>query len=52
MHLAVAHILVECADHGGGMNIWDVVLHTAEPLYVLVQGLAVLLGGVTCKSLA
>ena len=43
-HLAVAHILVECTDHGGRMNIRDVVLHSAEPLDVLVQVFSFLLG--------
>ena len=41
MHLAVAHILMECADNSGGMNIWDV---TAEPLYVLAQVFTFFLG--------
>ena len=44
---------MECTDDSGGMNIWDVVLHMAEPLYVLAQGLAVLLGDdmqVTCLA--
>ena len=43
-HLAVAHVLMERADHGGGMNIGDVVLHPAESLDVLVQGFPFLLG--------
>ena len=43
-HLAVTHILMECADHGGRMNIWDVVLHLAEPLYLLAQVFTFLLG--------
>ena len=44
MHLAVVHILMECADHHGGMNIWDVVLHPAEPLYVIARVFAFFLG--------
>ena len=44
MHLAVADILMERADHSGRMNIWDVVLHPAEPLYVLAQVFTFLLG--------
>ena len=44
MHLVVAHILVECTDHNGGMNIGDVVLHPAEPLDVLAQVFPFLLG--------
>ena len=35
---------MECADHGGRVNIWDVVLHSAEPLYVLAQVYTFLLG--------
>ena len=35
---------MERANHGGGMNIGDVVLHPAEPLYVLAQGFTFLLG--------
>ena len=35
---------MECADHSGGMNIGDVVLHPAESLDVLSQGLPFLLG--------
>ena len=35
---------MERVDHGGGMNIGDVVLHPAESLDVLVQGLPFLLG--------
>ena len=44
MHLAVAYILVECTNHGGRMDVWDVVLHSAEPLDVLAQLLSFLLG--------
>ena len=44
-HLVVAHILMECTDHGGRMNIWDVILHSAEPLDVLAQVFSFLLGG-------
>ena len=43
-HLAIAHVLVECANHSGGMNVGVVVLHPAESLDVLVQGLPFLLG--------
>ena len=35
---------MERADHSGGMNVGDVVLHPAEPLYVLAQGFTFLLG--------
>ena len=35
---------MECADHGSGMNIWDVVLYRAEPLYVLARVFTFLLG--------
>ena len=35
---------MEHTDHGGGMNIGDVVLHPAEPLDVLAQGFPFLLG--------
>ena len=32
------------ADYRGRVDIWDVVLYTAESLNVLVQGLSFLLG--------
>ena len=35
---------MERADHRGRVNVWDVVLHTAESLNVLAQGLSFLLG--------
>ena len=35
---------MERADHRGRVDVWDVVLHTAESLNVLVQGLSFLLG--------
>ena len=35
---------MECADDGGGVNVRDVVLHSAEPLYVRVQAFAFFLG--------
>ena len=35
---------MERTDDSGGMNVWDVVLHTAESLNVLAQGLSFLLG--------
>ena len=35
---------MERADDRGRMDIWDVVLYTAEPLNVLAQGLSFLLG--------
>ena len=35
---------MEHANHDGGMNIEDVVLHPAEPLYVLAQVFTFLLG--------
>ena len=43
-HLASVHVLVERANHSGGMNVGDVVLHPAESLDVLAQGLPFLLG--------
>ena len=43
-HIAVAHVLMERADHDGGMNVGDIVLHLAEPLDVLAQGFPFLLG--------
>ena len=33
-----------CADDRGRVDIWDVVLYTAESLNVLAQGLSFLLG--------
>ena len=44
MQLAIAHLLLEHADDGGGMNIGDAVLHTVESLYVLAQVFAIPLG--------
>ena len=44
-HLAVAHVLMKRADDSDRMNVWDVVPHMAESLYVLAQGFTVLLGG-------
>ena len=35
---------MERADDRGRVNIWDVVLYTAESLNVLAQGLSFLLG--------
>ena len=35
---------MERADHGGGMNVGDVVLHPAESLDVLAQVFPFLLG--------
>ena len=35
---------MERADHRGMVDVWDVVLHTAESLNVLAQGLSFLLG--------
>ena len=35
---------MERADHRGRVDVWDVVLHTAESLNVLAQGLSFLLG--------
>ena len=35
---------MERADHHGRVDVWDVVLHTAESLNVLAQGLSFLLG--------
>ena len=35
---------MERADHRGRVDIWDVVLYTAESLNVFVQGLSFLLG--------
>ena len=44
MHLAIAHVLVERTDHGGRMNVGDVVLPSVEPLDVLAQVFSFLLG--------
>ena len=35
---------MEHADHRDWVDVWDVVLHTAESLNVLAQGLSFLLG--------
>ena len=35
---------MECADHRGRVDVWDVVLYAAESLNVLAQGLSFLLG--------
>ena len=35
---------MEHADNRGRVDVWDVVLHTAESLNVLAQGLSFLLG--------
>ena len=35
---------MERADYRGKVDIWDVVLHAAESLNVLAQGLSFLLG--------
>ena len=35
---------MERADHRGRVDVWDVMLHTAESLNVLAQGLSFLLG--------
>ena len=35
---------MERADHRGRVDVWDVVLHAAESLNVLAQGLSFLLG--------
>ena len=35
---------MERADHRGRVDVWDVVLNTAESLNVLAQGLSFLLG--------
>ena len=35
---------MERTDHRGKVDVWDVVLHTAESLNVLAQGLSFLLG--------
>ena len=35
---------MECADHRGRVDIWDVALHLAESLNVFAQGLSFLLG--------
>src|SRR3954463_2484351 len=40
---AVTHVLVERADHRGGMDVGDVVVHAAEPLDELAQRLPLLL---------
>ena len=45
---------MERADDGGRVNIRDIVLYPAEPLYVLAQTLAFLLGydvQVTCLAM-
>jgi hypothetical protein len=43
-HLAIAYILMKRADNSGRMNVWDVVLYTAESLYVLAQVFTLFLG--------
>jgi hypothetical protein len=43
-HSAVTHVLMERADDSSRMNVWDVVVNAAEPLDVLAQGFAFLLG--------
>ena len=43
-HLAVTHVLMERADDGGRVNIRDIVLYLAEPLNILAETLASLLG--------
>ena len=40
----VAHIHVECSNNSCGMDVGDVVVHTAEPLYVLAEVLSIPLG--------
>ena len=35
---------MECADHRGRVDVWDVVLYAAESLNVLAQGFSFLLG--------
>ena len=35
---------MERADHRSRVDVWDVVLHTAESLNVFAQGLSFLLG--------
>ena len=42
---------MERADDGGRVNIRDIVLYPAEPLYILAETLASLLGN-DCSSLA
>src|SRR3954467_2918335 len=42
-HPAVTHVLMERADHRGRMDVWDVVVHAAEPLDELAQRLPFLL---------
>src|SRR3954469_570723 len=42
-HPAVTHLLMERADHRGGVDVWDVVVHAAEPLDELAQRLPFLL---------
>src|SRR3954470_5742935 len=42
-HPAVTHVLMERADHRGGVDVWDVVEHAAEPLDELAQRLPFLL---------
>src|SRR3954471_13447808 len=42
-HPAVTHVLMERADDRGGVDVWDVVVHTAESLDELAQGLSFLL---------
>jgi hypothetical protein len=43
-HLAVTHVLMKRANDRGRVDIWNVVLYTAEPLNVFAQGLSFLLG--------
>ena len=43
-HPAVSHVLMERADDRGRVDVWDVVLYTAESLNVLAQWLSFLLG--------
>jgi hypothetical protein len=50
-HLAVTHVLVKRTDNRGRVDIWDVVLDTAESLDVFAQVLSFLLG-MRCKSLS
>ena len=35
---------MKCADDRGRVDVWDVVLYTAESLNILAQGLSFLLG--------
>jgi len=44
VHLVVTHVLMERADDGGRVNIRDIVLYPVEPLYILAETLASLLG--------